>query len=91
MSERVSKEDFLMELEGDFADAENMCGSEHPAKVDFLRLLVKQRKEYLLKRLRVLLKEQTYVSLPDAVDEQGFVWGREDWEFIDDQVREWDK
>jgi len=92
MGERVTVEEFLAELENDFDESATAVGAGHPAEFDIRRALIAQRKAYVLGRFRKLFAGQKYVNLPDAVDptdKNQYVWRREDWDQVAEDVRDW--
>lgn len=93
MGERVKVATLLEELEDDFDAAFCWVGSGHPAEYDIRRALCTQRKEYVLKRLRTLLKGQEFVNLPDALEpgSKGEPWRREDWAQVEEDREDEDR
>lgn len=83
--ELVSVEDFLAEVASDFDEASCMVGGGHPAEYGIRKALIEQRKEYVLRRLRGLLKNQDSVCLSAAEDD----WRRSDWERVNQDREEW--
>lgn len=88
--EKVPIEDFLAELDDALAD--NTIGAEHPVEMDLRMALHQQIRKYTMQRMRTLLKGQTCVYLPDAVEEQtGTVLTREDWEVVEATREDFDR
>jgi len=79
--ERVPVDRFLKELEESLED--NTIGAGDPAEYDLRWALNDQVKEYVLRRMKRLLKGQDFVYLKDATGRQGDVLTRDDWEEID--------
>jgi len=97
MGERVSVEEFLEELEEDFSAASEMVFVGYPAEYDIRQALINQRKKCVLEHFRRLYGKtgQKGVNLPDAtvIKSNGEVedWRREDWDFVDEPLEEWDQ